>query len=140
MIDLDLSSPFGARVARRLREETIIWLTTVRGNLAPQPSPVWFLWQDDALLIYSKPDTPKLRSIAHNPRVALHFDGDGRGGDIIVLSGTARIDPQAPPADQVAGYVQKYAANFQRNGWTAAQFAGMYSVPILVTPTGLRGH
>jgi PPOX class probable F420-dependent enzyme len=136
MLNLDTNTPLGARVARRLREEIIVWLTTVRSDLTPQPSPVWFLWQDDQFLIYSKPDTPKLRSIARNPVVALNFDGDGRGGDIVVVTGSARIDPRASPAHQVDAYVQKYAASFKRNGWTAEQFARMYSIPILVTPAG----
>src|SRR5438132_1268065 len=36
----DPSTPFGERVARRLREERLIWLTTVdaRGQLAVQPA------------------------------------------------------------------------------------------------------
>jgi len=33
---------------------------------------VWFLWNDGSILLYSQPDTPKLRNIAANPRVALH--------------------------------------------------------------------
>jgi hypothetical protein len=39
---IDTAIPFGARVARRLQEERIIWLTTVRSNGTPQRSPVWF--------------------------------------------------------------------------------------------------
>ena len=87
MVALDTSTPFGARVERRLREEQIGWLTTVRGDGLPQPSPVWFLWDGETILIYSRPDTPRLRNIAGNPKVALNLDGDGRGGDIVILSG-----------------------------------------------------
>ncbi|MFQ5612516.1 MAG: hypothetical protein ACE5H9_10325 [Anaerolineae bacterium] len=43
MFEIDLSTEFGLRVARRLREERIIWLTTLRADQTPQPSPVWFL-------------------------------------------------------------------------------------------------
>jgi len=140
MFRLDTTTAFGARVAGRLAEERMIWLTTVRADGTPQPSAVWFLWHEDAFLIYSKPDTPKLRNIERNPTVALHFDGDGRGGNLVIFTGTARVDRSAPPAHQVAPYTQKYGWGFERNGWTAEQFARLYSVPILVTPTGLRGH
>ena len=140
MLNLDTSTAFGARVARRLAEERMIWLTTVRADLTPQPSPVWCLSKDGEFLIYSEPNTQKLRNIARSSNVALHIDGDGRGGDIVVFAGTARIDPQAPPAHQVAAYAQKYAWGFERNGWTAQQFAELYSIPILVTPTSLRGY
>lgn len=34
-----------ARVQKRLREEEIAWITTVRRDGQPQPVPVWFLWE-----------------------------------------------------------------------------------------------
>ena len=140
MLDLDLNTEFGARVARRLREERLIWLTTVRPDLTPQPSLVWFLWDAGTLLIYSKPNMPKLRNIEQNPTVALNFDGDGRGGNVVIFTGTAIIDRQAPSLDQIAAYVEKYAENIARMKLTPASFAQMYSVPIRVTPASLRGH
>ena len=140
MLDLDLNTEFGARVARRLREERLIWLTTVRPDLTPQPSLVWFLWEAGTLLIYSKPNTPKLRNIEQNPTVALNFDGDGRGGNVQVFTGTAIVDRQAPPLDQIAAYAEKYAPNIAGMKLTPAMFAQAYSVPIRVTPARLRGH
>ena len=140
MLKLDTTTEFGARVARRLREEWIGWLTTIDADHTPQPSPVWFLWDGAGLLIYSRPDTPKLRNIERNPRVALHLDGDGRGGDIVVLTGEARIAPDAPPADAVPDYVAKYREAMTRIGMTPESFAAGYSVAIRLTPTRLRGH
>ncbi len=140
MLEIDTNTEWGARVARRLRDETMIWLTTVNASGAPQPSAVWFLWFEGNVLIYSKPDMPKLRNIARNPAVALHFDGNGRGGDLVVITGKAELGPQTPPADEMPAYVEKYAPNIARNGWTAAQFAQMYSVALWVTPSSVRGH
>jgi len=140
MLDLDLNTEFGARVERRLREELVIWLTTVRSDLTPQPSLVWFIWDAGTLLIYSKPNTPKLRNIEQNPTVALSFDSNGRGGDVIVLTGTAIIDRQAPSLDQIPAYAQKYAANIAGMNLTPASFGQAYSVPIRVTPMRIRGH
>ena len=40
----DPSTEFGARVARRLDEEVVAWLTVVDGAGTPQPAPIWFLW------------------------------------------------------------------------------------------------
>ena len=87
---LDGTSEFGQRAARRLREDVLAWLTTVDRRGTPQPVPVWFLWDGGtSILVYSRPDTPKLRSIEGNPRVSLHLDGNGRGGDIVVCLGQA---------------------------------------------------
>src|SRR5512136_282602 len=98
MFNLDLTTDFGQRVARRLREERIIWLITVDSHGVPQPNPIWFWWDGETILMYSLPDTAKLRNIAAHPPVTLHFDGDGRGGDIVVITGEARLDPAAPSA------------------------------------------
>lgn len=139
-MNLDTSTEFGARVERRLRQETILWLTTVSPTAAPQPSPVWFLWDGATLLIYSRPDTPKLRNIARHPTVSLHFDGNGTGGDIVVLTGEARLAGDAPPADAVPAYLEKYRKGIARIGMTPESFARTYSVAIRVTPARLRGH
>jgi PPOX class probable F420-dependent enzyme len=43
MSTLNPDNPKHAEAARRLREEPIIWLTTVTGAGQPQSTPVWFL-------------------------------------------------------------------------------------------------
>ena len=134
------TTQLSARAEQRLRQEALIWLVTVREDLTPQASPVWFLWDGETVLIYSQPGTPKLRNIGRNPTVALNFDSDGRGGDVVVLTGKAAIDPQAPPLDQVAAYVAKYRENIERMNITVANFAKAYSAAIRVTPTSVRGH
>ena len=100
---------------------------------------MWFLWDDDSILLYSQPDTPKLRNIAANPRVALHLDGDDVGGNLVIVHGTAAL-VDGPSADTVPAYVDKYAARMARNGWSAADFAALYSVPLRIDPARLLGH
>src|SRR5579864_9547768 len=104
----DPSTPFGQRVARRLREDRLIWLTTVDAKGAPQPAPVWFLWEEttSTILIYSLNGAKRLEHIQQNPRVALNFDGNGSGGDIIVITGQAQLSQNDPPADRLPVYVQ----------------------------------
>lgn len=137
---IDTSKEFGARAARRLREELIYWLVTTGPDGTPQPSPVWALWDAETLLIYSQADTPKLRNVAARPKVAVHLDGDGRGGDIVTVTGDARIDPDAPPADRVEAYVTKYRDGMRRIGMTPESFARAYPVALRITPRTLRGH
>ena len=137
---IDESTEFGARAARRLREDRLAWLTTVDGRGTPRPIPVWFLWDGgESFLVYSRPGTPKLRNIERNPRVSLHLDGDGLGGDIVVVTGEARVSDD-PPAERVPEYVAKYEWGFERNGWTPEEFARLYSVPIRIGLGRLGGH
>ena len=51
----DPQTDFGARVARRLQNEQVIWITTVRVDGTPQPTPVWFIWDGETILIYPCP-------------------------------------------------------------------------------------
>ena len=135
---LDTTTPKGARAAERLAAEKIAWMTTVRGNGQPQTSPVWFLQTGDEFLIYSKAGTARTANLAANPRVSLNLDGNGQGGDIVVIEGTARIDDTVPPSTDVPEYQDKYAGFIARNGWTPESFAADYPIAIRITPTRIR--
>lgn len=137
---IDITTEFGRRVERRLREERIIWLTTVGMDGTPQPRPVWFLWNGDRIIIFSKPGTHKIKHIRRNKNVALHFDSDGLGGNIIVLTGEAEIAEDEKPASEHAAYVEKYQKGFERINMTPSEFARSYSVAIRVKPNDVRGH
>jgi PPOX class probable F420-dependent enzyme len=137
---IDLSSDFGVRAERHLREETVVWLTTVTPKGAPLPSPVWFLWDgEESVLMYSMPSA-RIANLKDNPRVTLNFGGDGHGGDIVVFSGTAMVDPELPRADANGVYLTKYSEGLARLGSTPEAFAERYSEPVRITLTGLRGH
>lgn len=139
-MQIDRSTEFGARVERRLLGEIVIWLTTVRADGTPEPSPVWFLWDGSTFLIYSQPDKPKLKHIARDPHVSLNFDSNGKSDDIVIFTGEARIDNSALPANAIPDYVGKYQEDIKRIGMTLETFARGYSVAIRVTPTRVRGH
>lgn len=136
----DASTPFGARVRDRLRDERVIWLTTIAGDESPQPNPVWFLWEDpDVLLIYNRPDAWRLRHISRRPRVALHFDGNGRGGDVVVFTGSAAPAPDLPQPHRNAAYLAKYTESMVRVSGTTEQFSSDYPIGVRVVVDRIRG-
>jgi PPOX class probable F420-dependent enzyme len=130
----DTSTEAGKRAESRLGEEEIVWMTTVRSDGQPQTVPVWFLWNDGEFLIYSQPNRQKLKNISRNDHVGLNLNSNDRGGDIVRLEGTARIDEYAPPASEVAPYVEKYRESIARIGFDVEGFAQAYSVAVRVTP------
>jgi PPOX class probable F420-dependent enzyme len=137
---LDEATEFGQRAARRLREDVLAWLTTVDRRGTPQPIPVWFLWDgSESILVYSRPGTAKLRNIESNARVSLNLDGNGRGGDIVVCLGEARLSDD-PPAHEIPEYLEKYLPLIERNRWSPESFAADYSVPLRIAITRFRGH
>lgn len=137
---IDESTEFGARVARHLREEIVVWMTTVTPAGAPVPRPVWFVWDGaDSVLMYSQPKL-RIRNIEANPRVTLNFGGDGGGGDIVVLSGRAEVDDDTTPVHDSREYIAKYDEHIARLGMTPEAFAREYSVPVRIRLTRLRGE
>jgi PPOX class probable F420-dependent enzyme len=137
---IDTSTEFGNRVARRLQEDQIAWLTTVGPDLTPQPSPVWFYWDGETALVYSQPQAPKLRNIRERPRVSLHLLSTPSGGDVVILTGQAWIDDQAPAMDANTGYLEKYREGLAALPTPLDQLTQEYSVVVRIRPTGLRGQ
>jgi PPOX class probable F420-dependent enzyme len=129
-----------SKAKRLIKREYVLWLTTIDSQLAPQPRPVWFIWDKDAFLIFSQPHAYKLKHIQQHPRVSLHFNSDKTADqDVIVYVGTAQIDTSAPAAHKMYAYLKKYQAGIEALGVTPEQFSQEYSVAIRVTPTSLRG-
>jgi PPOX class probable F420-dependent enzyme len=139
MAGIDFSTDHGQRALERLRGELVIWLTTVGQSGAPYPHPIWFLWENDTALIYTEPSAAKLRHLAANNRVALNLNTSPAGYDVMVFSGTARVDESAPPASAVPAFIEKYAAGIAEYGLTPASYAATYSVAIRVVPEKLSG-
>ena len=138
---IDERTDLGALVARHLREDRVVWLTTVTPAGAPVPSPVWFWWDGvDTVYVFSLPDTPRTRNIESNGKVSLNFAGDGQGGDIVILSGVASLEPDDAPAHELEGYARKYEWGFDRLRISPEQFSARYSMPVRIRLTKVRGH
>jgi PPOX class probable F420-dependent enzyme len=139
MFEIDATSEFGQRVIRRLNDEQVIWLTTVHPGGMPQLNPVWFFWENGTFLIYTQPGSYKLRNLASNPKVSVHFNADSSGGDVVIFAGEASTDESTPPANRHPAYLAKYNQGITDIGMTPETFAQSYSVPVRVKPVKLRG-
>lgn len=139
MVRFDPDNEFHNRAKARLENEKIGWLTTVGTDGTPQPSPIWFLWDGaDEVLIYSY-ESPRVRNIQANPRVAFSFNSEG-GGNVVVFTGTAAVDRSRPPVNQHPAFLAKYAEDLTRINLTPDGFAEGNSAPVVVTLEKLRGH
>lgn len=136
---LNLNTKFGRLVKRRLKNEQEIWLTTIGSDGTPQPRPVWFWWDGETFLIYSKADAHKIKHIARNPNVVLNFNSTNKDGGVVVFHGTAAVDFDAPAPLKQRAYFRKYKQGIRDINLTPGQFAQDYRVAIRITPTALRG-
>ena len=136
---VDLTSRLGRHIKRRLRQEKVVWLTTVDSDNRPEPRPVWFHWNGETILIFSQANKAKLRHIAGNPNVALNFNTDEDGGDVAVILGEAKILADRPADGIVKSYLRKYRDGVKSLDMTIPEFTESYNVPILVTSKAIRG-
>lgn len=144
----EAGTAFGDTVRARLREETVIWLTTVAASGTPQPNPVWFLWQPDpdddwgdgSFLIYHDNTAQRLRTLTERPRVSLNFNSVN-GGGITVFTGTVELLENHPAAHEVPEYAAKYQPLMLRNGVQRelAAFMAKYSIVTRIRPDKVRG-
>ncbi len=125
---------------QRFIEEPIAWLTTVSGAGIPSTAPVWFyLEEDGSVTVFSREPSVRTRNMRTNDRVTLHLEGDGRGGAIVVLNGSATIIDDGPAADDHAPFIAKYRSFLDQYGWTPEWFAENYPTRVSIAGRSLRG-
>ena len=134
---LDPEDPQAKTALDRLESERAGWLTTVADDGTPQSSPVWFIWDEDDLYLYSR-RSPRVSNIRGNPRVSFNLDGNRMGGKVVVLEGTAVIDNRAPSVDENEQYLEKYGPVMKERDWSPEWFAENYPVFIRIQPTRFR--
>jgi PPOX class probable F420-dependent enzyme len=142
---IDETTSLGARILERLREDRVLWMTTVdRG--APQPAPVWFLYERDTererIIVYSKTGARRIANVGANTHVALNFNCTPGGGQVHVIRGAARIALEIPAVPQNLAYMDRYRDWIEDStdwGNTFDGFASQYSVPIEITDLEVWG-
>jgi PPOX class probable F420-dependent enzyme len=107
----------------------------MRPDGQPQSVPMWFLWDWEGFLVYSRPGARKLRNIEANPKLNLNLNSNDSGGDVVRAECVVEVQGEAPPAAEVGSYLEKYRERIGRIGFDPGGFARAYSVAIRATPT-----
>jgi PPOX class probable F420-dependent enzyme len=142
---IDETTALGARIIERLRDERVIWLTTVDRGL-PQPAPVWFIYERGAdserIVVYSRTNARRVTNVRDNEHVALNFNSSAGGGQVHVIRGVARIALELPSVPEAAAYRARYRDWIEDEayrGETVEAFSKQYSVPIEITELEIWG-
>ncbi|MDX2162149.1 MAG: TIGR03667 family PPOX class F420-dependent oxidoreductase [bacterium] len=128
------------KFADLLSKAYYIWLTTVREDGMPQPTPVWFVQDGDSFVIYSQPDAQKVKNVKAHSKVALSFNADEEAESYVVIMGHATVDPGLPKAIDNPAYLEKYAKGIPDIGMTPESMSAAFSAAIRVLPTRIRGN
>jgi PPOX class probable F420-dependent enzyme len=125
--------PVGLR--DRLAADLVVWLTTITDEGAPAPYPVWFVVDDDDIVVFSEPTSRRVHNIAARPTVSLNFNSDPYGGDVWVLTGRATTTAGVAPSG-AHGYIDKYGESIDRDLRTTVEaIDATYDTEIRITPT-----
>ncbi len=135
---LDPPNPRGAWAREHLATDIVGWLTTVTPDGTPQSSVVCFFWDGSSIIVYSRPDVPRMHNLATNPRVAFNLQSDSYGDHMLSIEGVAEPDPLLPPQDRMDAYLAKYRGPLAHWGMDPAETARDFSLPLRIRPTRIR--
>lgn len=132
---LDLNTAKDAHVAERLRTELIMWLSSTRPDGRPHLVPVWFLWDGQSIMMFSKPDNQKIRNLRQNSNVMVSLEAANEGEDIVLIEGQATLLEEPTSAVMTPEYMEKYSSQIAAFQWTPEGMAAEYSQAIRIQPT-----
>ena len=131
---LDLTPTRSAAIERRLRDDLMIWLTTVSPTGRPHTVPVWFWWDGEAITIFCEPETKKIRNLHQNPAIALALETDDDGEIVIIFEGDAELTSEPTTELMPSGFGDKYARLWERISSSPEIMAARYTQPVRLKP------
>ena len=134
----DAANPGHQKALGKLTNDHIGWLTTTRTSGRPHSVPVWFLWHDGQVIIFSEEKTQKIHNLRHSGDVVFSLEAGQQGADVTILDGTAVISDQntaawLPAVGEIYG--AKYEQGIQGLNLTIDAMAAQFTQAIVITPT-----
>src|SRR5579871_3187812 len=83
-------------------------LAYVATDGTPRVVPIWFHWNGREIVMASPPKAPKLKSLAKNPKVSLTIDANDFPPGVLLIRGTARLEPVDGIAPEYELCAQRY--------------------------------
>jgi PPOX class probable F420-dependent enzyme len=133
-----------ARIRTFLATKQVVVLATLGADGAPRLTPMWFLHDDESLVMVTHAGSAKTRNLARDPRVAVVAEA-GTRGDIRGVHVAGRAEPLADPGEaaRLAGrLLDRYHPDLERRwaGRVMPPDRAMYRiVPARVSSWGLSG-
>lgn len=123
-----------------LRRDPVAWLSSVQRDGRPHVVPVWFHYDGERIVAFSKPGARKVENLRGLPAVMLAVGTPGPDFAVELIEATAEL-PDAPASGLIPrGFATKYRDLLGRAGLTLQRFAEVYSQPIILKPTRFLGY
>src|SRR6202162_5732454 len=98
----------------------------------PRVVPIWFHWNEREFVLGTPPKAPKLKALAKNPKVALTIDDNTFPHKVLLVRGTARLQPVNGIVPEYALAAERYFGKQQGKAWVA-QLASMIQDMVRIT-------
>jgi len=83
----------------------------------PRVIPIWFHWNGHDIIMATPPKAPKLKALGKNPKVSLTIDDNTFPHKVLLIRGTARLDPVEGIVPEYAAAAERYFGPEQGKGW-----------------------
>jgi hypothetical protein len=101
---------------------------------SPRVIPIWFHWNGHEFVMATPPKAPKLRALAKNARVSLTIDDNIFPHKVLLVRGTARLQPVDGIVPEYAAAAERYFGPEQGRAWVK-RLRGMISSMVRITIT-----
>jgi general stress protein 26 len=100
----------------------------------PRVVPIWFHWNGKEFVLATPPKAPKLKALAKNPKVALTIDDNNFPHKVLLIRGTATLEPIKGIVPEYAQAAERYFGPQQGKGWVV-QLQSMIQEMVRITIT-----
>src|ERR1700680_3763482 len=100
----------------------------------PRVIPIWFHWNGNDFVMGTPPKAHKLKALTKNPRVSLTIDDNTFPHKVLLIRGTARLEPVNGIVPEYATAAERYFGPDPGQAWVA-QLGKMLSSTVRVHST-----
>jgi hypothetical protein len=83
----------------------------------PRVIPIWFHWNGRELVMATPPKAPKLKALKKNPKVSLTIDDNTFPHKVLLIRGSARIEPVNGIVPEYEAAAARYFTAEQAEAW-----------------------
>src|SRR5215470_12220193 len=106
----------------------------------PRVVPIWFHWDGREFVMGTPPKAPKLKALVKNPKVSLTIDDNGFPHKVLLVRGTAKLQPMSGIVPEYAMAAERYFGEQQGKAWVSQlsnMVQGMVRISIVPEWVGL---
>ncbi len=100
----------------------------------PRVVPIWFHWNGRELIMATPPKAPKLKALKKNPKVSLTIDDNVFPHKVLLVRGTARLEPVDGIVPEYEAAAERYFSPEQAEAWLT-QLRTLISSQVRITIT-----